>query len=351
MVTATNACFSREAFGDQVRAPSGWKRWVYRGRINDKGRDATTMAGNTGTGAASCGRYGEPMTLRTPATRPIQTRRTKPTTLTIDIGGTGLKAGAIDGTGTMIGERLRVETTYPMTPDALVAAVVNLVKPVRQFDRVSVAFPGVVRHGIVLSAPHFVTKKGPGSAISSELVKAWDRFDLDGAFTKALRKPTRVINDADMQGLDVMLGKGVELVITLGTGIGNAVFSNGVLGPRTELSHHPLYNGLTYNEYVGDAARKKIGTKKWNRRVAKTIDALDALFFFDALYVGGGNAAKLTIDLGPKGKLIDPNAGLLGGIRLWETRHHTDREQSTTTASLASWESPTVGVVNKHRPS
>jgi polyphosphate glucokinase len=136
----------------------------------------------------------------------------------------------------MIGERLRVETSYPMTPDALVAALVKLVKPAGQFNRVSVAFPGVVRRGIVLSAPHFVTKKGPGSAISADLVKAWDHFDLDGALTKALRKPTRVINDADMQGLDVMTGKGVELVITLGTGMGNAVFSNGVLGPRLELS-------------------------------------------------------------------------------------------------------------------
>ena len=307
---------------------NGWndrQTWTF----NEEGAGVTVVEEPTGTIRCMAGRYGASMTLRIPATRSTQTRPTEPITLTIDIGGTGLKAGAIDSAGNMIGERLRVETTYPMTPDALVGALVTLVKPVGHFNRVSVAFPGVVRHGIVLSAPHFVTKKGPGSAISPALVKAWDHFDLDSSLTKALGKPTRVINDADMQGLDVMAGKGVELVITLGTGMGNAVFWNGVLGSRLELSHHPLYKGLTYNEYIGDAARKKIGTKKWNRRVANTIDALDALFFFDALYVGGGNAAKLTIDLGPKGKLIDPNAGLLGGIRLWETGHSIDRRPTT----------------------
>ena len=244
---------------------------------------------------------------------------TPPTiTLAIDVGGTGLKAATLGPTGEMIGERLRVKTLYPMAPTALVEALTLLVAPTWHFDRISVAFPGVVRGGEILSAPHFVTKAGPGSAVVPDLVAAWHHFDLAAALAEALGKATRVINDADMQGLDVVTGQGVELVITLGTGMGNAIFTNGVLGPRIELSHHPLFKGLTYNEYIGNAARQKVGTKKWNRRVARTIAVLDALFFFDTLYVGGGNAARLTLDLGPKGKLIDPNAGLLGGIRLWD---------------------------------
>jgi polyphosphate glucokinase len=132
-----------------------------------------------------------------------------------------------------------------------------------------------------------------------------------------------VINDADLQGLDVVQGHGVELVITLGTGMGNAVFEDGRLGPRLELSHHPLFDDVTYNDYIGDAARKRIGNKKWNRRVARTIKVLDALFFFDHLYIGGGNAARLTIELGPNASIIDANAGILGGIRLWDTNHVT----------------------------
>ena len=239
-------------------------------------------------------------------------------TLAIDIGGTGLKASVLGPAGEMLTERARVETTYPLPPAELMRALVDLVKPLPAFNRISVAFPGVVRGGRILSAPHFVTVSGPGSKVDQKLVTLWHDFDLAQACVSAFGRPTRVINDADMQGLDVVVGKGVELVVTLGTGLGTAVFEDGRLGPRLELSQHPFRKGQTYNEQIGDAARKKIGVKKWNRRVAKAFANLDALMFFDHIYVGGGNAEKLTIDLGPKGTKIDPNAGLLGGIRLWE---------------------------------
>jgi polyphosphate glucokinase len=262
---------------------------------------------------------------KAPVRRPAAPRprvAATPNTLAIDIGGTGLKASVLDPKGNMLTERVRVETTYPIDPTTMVTTLVALVKPLPAFGRISVAFPGVVRKNRILSAPHFVTVAGPGTKVDPKLQTAWHNFDLGGALTKALGKPTRVLNDADIQGLDVVSGNGLELVITLGTGLGTAVFQDGKLGPRLEFSHHPFRDGETYNEQVGDAARKKIGNKKWNRRVAKAVATLDALLFFDKVYIGGGNAERLTVDLGPKAVKIDPNAGILGGIMLWNHPDH-----------------------------
>jgi polyphosphate glucokinase len=149
-------------------------------------------------------------------------------------------------------------------------------------------------------------------------VKAWDRFDLATALTTSLGKPTRVVNDADLQGLDAASGKGLEVVVTLGTGFGTAVLHDGQLAPHMELSQHPFRKGETYDQQIGDVALREIGKKRWSRRVHKAIAALDAVFVFDHLYIGGGNARHLRGELGPRVSIIDSNAGLLGGIRLWD---------------------------------
>jgi polyphosphate glucokinase len=243
-----------------------------------------------------------------------------PLTLALDIGGTGLKAAVLDPSGALVGERVRVVTTYPLPPDKLVADLVGLASQLKGYDRISAGFPGYVRGGKVLSAPHFITKSGPETKVLPELVKAWDHFDLAGALDTALGKPTRLANDADMQGSAVVSGKGVELVITLGTGVGTAIFENGVLAPHLELAHHPLWKDQTYNEYIGDAARKEIGAKRWNARVDKTIATLRALLFFDHLWIGGGNSAKVTLKLAQDITLVDNSAGLRGGIALWTTQ-------------------------------
>ena len=241
-----------------------------------------------------------------------------PTTLVIDVGGTGLKASVLDGNGVMLTDRVRVPTTYPCAPDQLVARLEQLVEPLPTFDRVSVGFPGVVRHGVVLSAPHFVTIHGPGTRIDKQLVAAWSGYDLAAALTRSFAHPVRIMNDADIQGLDVISGTGVEVVITLGTGLGFAIFENGRLGPHLELAQHPFRKGDTYNERVGDAARKKIGNRRWNKRMRRVIATLDALAFFDHLYIGGGNAKHLTQDLAANVSVIDPDAGILGGLKLWD---------------------------------
>ena len=161
-----------------------------------------------------------------------------PATLAIDIGGTGLKATVLDPAGRMLHERLRIPTAYPLRPEGLIASLRELVEPLPLCDRVSAGFPGVVRDGRVLSAPHFVTVAGPGSRVDRELERAWSGFDLAGALATAFGLPARVLNDADLQGLDVIQGEGSEVVITLGTGFGTAFFERGHLGPHFEFAHH-----------------------------------------------------------------------------------------------------------------
>lgn len=245
-----------------------------------------------------------------------------PATLAIDIGGTGLKASVLGADGRLLADRVRVPTAYPAPPDKLVEAIVRLVAPLPPSDRVSAGFPGVVRKGTVLTAPHFVTQSGPGSPVVPELVAAWKGYDLAGALENELGHPVRVANDADLQGLAVVAGEGLEMVVTLGTGVGSALFLDGALCPHLELAHHPFRKGETYNEQIGDAALRRIGHKKWQRRVEKAIDNFDVLVNFDHLYLGGGNARHMAGVIEGPITIVDNIAGILGGIKLWEPESH-----------------------------
>jgi polyphosphate glucokinase len=244
-----------------------------------------------------------------------------PLTLSIDIGGTGLKASVLDAAGVMVADRVVVKTTYPCPPLKMVDDLARLVAPLPAAERVSAGFPGMVRNGRILSAPHFVTEHGPGTMIEPDLVQKWSGFDLAGALSSRLGKPTRVANDADVQGAAVVTGKGLELVVTLGTGVGTAFFYEGRLLPHLEFAHHPFLKGDTYNEQLGDAARKAVGNARWNKRVRRAVTTLRALSFFDHCYLGGGNAKKLHGDLGDDVSVIENTAGILGGIRLWDESH------------------------------
>lgn len=251
-----------------------------------------------------------------------------PHTLSIDIGGTGLKASILDASGTMVADRVRIPTTYPMPPTGdggLVERLATLIKKLPEADRVSAGFPGMVRSGVVLSAAHFVTKTGPGSDVDPDLERAWDHFDLAAALNEMTGKPTRVANDADMQGLAVVQSTGLELVVTLGTGFGTAHFLDGALMPHLEVAHQPFRKGETYNQQVGELARKEISNERWNRRVVKAIDTMAELFFYDHLYLGGGNARRVSRDdLGDRLErvtIVDNQAGILGGIKLWQDKH------------------------------
>src|SRR3954465_7914798 len=179
-------------------------------------------------------------------------------TLTLDIGGTHMKAAVVDEAGVLASERAMIDTVPETAPQDVVKSLAAMVAPLGAFDRVSVGFPGVVRDGRVMTAPNLGTDK-------------WQGFDLGGALSSALARPVRVANDADLQGLAVIRGKGVEMVITLGTGFGTGLYQDGRMGPHLELSHHPFRQRQTYDEQLGNAARKEVGAERWNKRVAKAI--------------------------------------------------------------------------------
>jgi polyphosphate glucokinase len=253
-----------------------------------------------------------------PGNTPVPPGRAGPNTLAIDVGGTGVKASVLDATGQLEHERVRLPTPYPLTPQILITTIDALVRSLPAFDRISVGFPGMVRDGKVLTAPHFLGSKGADGEPEPELVAAWNAFDLQGALSTAFAKPAKVANDADLQGAAVVTGEGLELVATLGTGVGTGLFYKGRLCPHLELAQHPFQGRKTYNQYLGDAARQKLGNAKWNKRVRRMITTLDTLLRWDHLYLGGGNAARVKGALPDRVTLIDNDAGILGGIRLWD---------------------------------
>jgi polyphosphate glucokinase len=248
-----------------------------------------------------------------------------PFTLAVDIGGTGLKASVLDAKGVMVADRVKIPTPYPLAPDKLVSSLKRLVGPLPGAERAAVGFPGMVRGGVVLSAPHFVTVGGPGTETDEHLVEQWDKFDLAGALTQEFGMPTKAANDADIQGAAVVKGTGLELVITLGTGFGTGLFYNGELMPHLEIAHQPFRKGETYDDQLGEASRKEIGEHRWNKRVLKAIANMRALTLFDHLYIGGGNSRRVTRHHLPDDvTTVDNSAGILGGIRLWVPLHVAD---------------------------
>ena len=224
-------------------------------------------------------------------------------TLTLDIGGSGIKAMVLDAKGNPIGKRTRVSTPKPAKPESILKAIVKLANRQSNFDRVSVGFPGVIRKGVTETAVN--------------LHKDWNGFNLEAVLIETLDKPVRVLNDADVQGFGAISGKGVELVATLGTGFGSSLFLNGQLVPNLEIAHHRFRKGKTYEEHLGSAALKQTGKRRWQQRVIEAIESLEHLFNYDTLYIGGGNARRITLELPPNVKIISNVAGLLGGIALW----------------------------------
>lgn len=231
-----------------------------------------------------------------------QPQTTKQLTLSVDIGGSGIKVILLDDRGNAISDRNRLKTPQLATPEAVIQTIATLAAS-HTYDRVSVGFPGVINNGVTKTAVN--------------LDNSWIGFDLASALTNRLQKPVRVANDADIQGWGVISGTGVELVITLGTGFGSALFTNGRLVPNLEMGHHPFRKGETYEEQLGRKALEKEGVKKWNNRLEKAIANLERLFNYDRLYIGGGEAKNISFKLPSNAQIVPNIAGLLGGIKLF----------------------------------
>lgn len=246
----------------------------------------------------------------------------RPSTLGIDCGGGGIKASVADFSGHLVTAPIRTPTPYPLPPNVLVDIAVDLASQLPAADRVTMGMPGMLRHGRVIETPHYVTKDGPRSKPLPHLVEEWANFNMQGALREALQLPTLVLNDAEVAGAGVVTGTGLEMIITLGTGLGNAVFDSGKLAPHTEISRGFVRWGLTYDEYVGEHERLRLGDAHWSRRIKRVIDGLRPMYLWDRLYLGGGNGVRVVQTARnplPKDVVVVPNdAGMMGGVRAWE---------------------------------
>ena len=215
-------------------------------------------------------------------------------TLVVDVGGSGIKATVLNDLGKPLSERLRRESPASGMPGAVMDTIVSLAHELEPFDRVAIGFPGVVINGIAMDAPN--------------LAKEWQGFNIAESVQARLKKPVRVANDADVQGFGAISGSGVELVVTLGTGVGTSLFVDGRLAPNLEIGNDKLRN----------SALQKVGKKRWNKRLIKFIKRLDETFHFTKLYIGGGNSKEVDVGLLPANVTIISNLnGLIGGIALW----------------------------------
>jgi polyphosphate glucokinase len=227
--------------------------------------------------------------------------------LAFDIGGSHLKAAIVDRAGKLLSARQRIPTPPNCTPTKLLHGMQALIEQLGPYDKIAIAFPGYVRDGVVRTAPNLGTR-------------AWAKYPLASAVEKLFGKPTRLLNDADVQGLAVITGRGLELVCTLGTGFGTAWFRDGELMPHMEFAHIMLHGHKDIDAFIGDKVRRKIGNKKWNKRIQKIVTNLEMVMNYDHLYLGGGNAERVTFALPDNVSVVANEAGLEGGAFVWFPR-------------------------------
>ncbi|MDQ2657170.1 MAG: ROK family protein [Bacteroidota bacterium] len=230
--------------------------------------------------------------------------------LSIDIGGSRIKGTLLDMSGNMLMEYQRIATPKFAGPENVMQGILELTKKFEGYTKISVGFPGYVRGGIVYTAPNLGTNK-------------WRKTPFSEQLSALLKKPVRVVNDADLQGLGVAVGKGLEMVITLGTGFGTALLMEGALLPHLEIGQHPFTRRKTYDQFIGNSALEEIGLEKWNKRLAKVLSVIKTVFNYDHLFISGGNSKKITIDLDKNITLVSNMDGIRGGAKLWlKDTHH-----------------------------
>lgn len=226
-------------------------------------------------------------------------------TWVVDVGGTCIKSSLFRGQKPSA--PIHVVSTPPkLTPQKLIRLLNKNAPSSKSYDHVSVGFPGVVKNGEVITAPHFHGRH-------------WTRFNLENKLRQTMKKPVCLINDADLLGFGVIQNKGLELVVTLGTGVGTALYRDGELMPRMEFSHHPIYRGLTYNQFAGNRALKTVGLSAWRKRVRFVLQTLSSLLHYDRVFILGGNARSCQSFRSRKIHLVSQLNGLKGGAMLWRS--------------------------------
>lgn len=235
---------------------------------------------------------------------PVQTKIPQGNILSIDIGGTNIKACLLSPKGKLLTDFKKKPTPKKSSPEEVLKTIEALTADFKDFEKISIGFPGYVKMGVVQTAPNLAENK-------------WTNIDLAQQVSNLFNKPVRLINDADQQGLGIVSGKGFEIVFTLGTGFGTSLLFDGELLPHLELSHLPINKTDDYDDFIGDRGFHKVGKKKWNKRLQYIIEIYKTVFNYDKLYIGGGNANEITFELDKNIKLVSNKDGIKGGAKLW----------------------------------
>lgn len=208
--------------------------------------------------------------------------------LGIDIGGTGIKSAIVETkTGELITERKRVATPRPATPDAIGQTLKEVVEQHEWSGPIGIGFPAAIQHGIARTA--------------ANVDKTFIGLPIAECFSKHTGCPVYIANDADVAGLAEMRfgagrdNRGVVLIVTIGTGLGTALFSDGHLQPNTELGHVYLSNGVEAERYASEAVRivKELKWKEWGERLNLYLTTMESLLWPDLIVLGGGVSEKL----------------------------------------------------------
>jgi polyphosphate glucokinase len=208
------------------------------------------------------------------------------TLLGIDIGGTGIKGAPVDvGTGQLVGERFRLETPQPAVPNAVADVVEKVAAHFNYQGPTGVAFPAVVKHGVTYTA--------------ANVDRSWIGTNAGELFSRHVGGPVTVVNDADAAGIaEIRFGagrdrKGVVILLTLGTGIGSAIFLNGELIPNTEFGHL-IIRGKEAEKRASEKVRedKKLSWRQWAKRLSEFLNEMEKLFSPDLFIMGGGISKK-----------------------------------------------------------
>jgi polyphosphate glucokinase len=247
-------------------------------------------------------------------------------TLSVDCGGLYLKSCVLDDSGTMHSKPNRIETPYPLSPTRFIETIAQIASELPKAYRATVGMPGMIRNGVVVATPHYINVRGPRTKVDPELEEQWRDFDIQKAISENLQIPTLVLNDAEVHGAGIITGSGYEVVITLGTGLGFAIFYGGKLTPHFEFSHATVRRGTTYDTWIGEQERKRLGNVFWSRRIRQLVEELRPVFKWDRLYIGGGNARLIRpndlMKMGDDVVIVPNTAGVAGGVRAWNLEHY-----------------------------
>lgn len=223
-------------------------------------------------------------------------------TLAAELAGTAMTAAVLDVEGVPLADPHRIALRRALEPEAFIDLLLAASEQQPGFDRVSVGFPGVVIDNVITS---------------SQLEGSWSSCPLGRMIEVRTERMTRVVSNTDLRGYGVIRGEGVELVLTLGRGLGSALFIDGKLIPNLQLGLQTYKKKSSYSDHVGEVALAGVGAKRWTKRVWHLVDLIRPVFNPSRIYITGEKARRLKGDAPPDVKVLK-RTDLTGGVRIWD---------------------------------